>query len=157
MEFWITPFDYAAVEGFQESTVTKLEENDLIGMSWCFLDFDGATCESFMNLAHDSRMIYDASYLNQFRLMPLDKVHLKSIDANWSFIEIDREQRWFQFKDASYGDISKWHWDFGDGHSSNEQNPSHKYEKAGEWTVILTVEGSEGKSIRSKVWDVVTK
>jgi hypothetical protein len=157
MEFWITPFDHAAFEGFAKSTVTKLEENELIGLSWCFLDFDGKECESFMNLAHDTKMIYDASYLNPFQLMPMEKQHIKSIDADWSFIEIDRNQRWFQFKDKSIGNITKWHWDFGDGNSSNEQNPSHSYTKAGEWTVILTVEGPEGKSIRSKVWDVVTK
>ena len=55
MEFWITPFDHAAVEGFHASTVTQLKENDLIGLSWCFLDFDGAACESFMNLAHNTK------------------------------------------------------------------------------------------------------
>ncbi|RKN78676.1 PKD domain-containing protein [Ulvibacterium marinum] len=157
MEFWITPFDHAAVEGFQVSTITKLKENDVIGLSWCFLDFDGEKCESFMNLAHDTKMIYDASYLNIFRLMPLEKQFVKAIDADWSFVEMDRNQRWFQFKDESIGNITKWHWDFGDGNSSNDQHPSHKYDKAGEWTVILTIEGPEGKSVRSKVWDVVTK
>jgi len=39
----------------------------------------------------------------------------------------------------------------------NKKILSHNYEKAGEWTVVLTVEGPEGTSIRSKVWDVVTK
>lgn len=157
MEFWITPFDHAAVDGFHKSTVTGLKENHLIGLSWCFLDFDGEQCESFMNLAHDTKMIYDASFLNTFRLMPLEKEHTKPIEADWSFVEIDRTKRWFQFKDESTGNIQSWHWDFGDGNSSTEQNPGYSYGKAGEWTVILTVKGPEGKSIRSKVWDVVTK
>lgn len=157
MEFWITPFDHASAEGYETSVVTHLKEDDLVALSWCFLDFDGNTCESFMNLAHDTRMIYDASYLNMFQLMPLEEKYLKPIDADWSFVEMDRDQRWIQFKDESNGKIDSWHWDFGDGNTSNEQNPAHRYGKAGEWTVILTVGGPDGKSVRSKVWDVVTK
>lgn len=35
MEFWITPFDFAAYEGIDRSVVSKLKENELIGISWC--------------------------------------------------------------------------------------------------------------------------
>lgn len=158
MEFWITPFDHASMEGFDNSIVSDLKENDLIGLSWCMIDYDEKKkWEAFMNLAHDTKMIYDASYLCAFRLMPLEEKHLKPIQANWSFVEMDRETRWIQFKDGSYGEIQKWHWDFGDGKNSAEQHPKHIYDKAGEWTVILTVEGPDGKSVLSKVWDVVTK
>ncbi|MHA7831773.1 MAG: PKD domain-containing protein [Flagellimonas sp.] len=157
MEFWITPFDHADLGGEEKSTTTVLKENELIGLSWCFLDFDGKQCESFMNLAHDTKMIYDASALNHFRLMPLERNQKPVIQADWTFKEIDGELRWFQFLDRSYGDIQTWEWDFGDGNRSNAQNPSHKYDKAGEWTVILTVKGPDGISVRSKVWDIVTK
>ncbi len=44
-----------------------------------------------------------------------------------------------------------------DGKTSEEQNPVHQYNRAGAWTVILTVEGPAGKSARSKVWDIVTQ
>ena len=158
MEFWITPFDHADEAGIDRSTVTQLKENNRIGMSWCILDYDTSKkFESFLNLANHTNMIYDASYLNLFRLMPIEDAYKKSIDAQWSFIEIDRKRRWFQFKDASSGSINKWHWDFGDGTTSSKQNPAHCYTEANEWTVILTVEWPEGKSIRSKVWDVVTE
>jgi PKD repeat protein len=33
----------------------------------------------------------------------------------------------------------KFEWDFGDGQKSNEQNPSHTYQKVGEYTATLTV------------------
>jgi hypothetical protein len=158
MEFWITPFDYAAIEGLQYSKVSRLKENEFIGLSWCILEYDGnQKIESFINLAHNIKMINDASYLNSFKLMPLENKYLKPIEANWSFIEIDRTKRWFQFKDESIGDVHNWYWDFGDGNTSNEKNPSHQYNEPGEWTVILTVENSKGKSTHSKVWDVVTK
>jgi len=43
-----------------------------------------------------------------------------------------------QFIDRSQGKILIWNWDFGDGYSSTEQNPSHQYEKVGTYTVKLT-------------------
>ena len=110
-----------------------------------------------MNLAHDTRMIYDAFYLCAFRLMPLIDSLQKDIEADWKFIEIDRNKRWLQFLDQSAGIVDSYYWDFGDGTFSHEKNPQHKYEKAGEWTVILTIKGPSGQSIRSKVWDVVTR
>ncbi|RED98346.1 PKD domain-containing protein [Marinoscillum furvescens] len=158
MEFYITPFDHAAFDGFSKSSVSQLKEDDFIGLAWCILDFDGkGKCEAFMNIAHDTKMIYDASYLCAFRLMPLEPEWQKPIAANWSFLEVDRSSRWIQFKDESQGKIEKWHWDFGDNTNSTEQHPKHIYKQGGTWTVTLTVEGPAGKSIRSKVWDVVTQ
>jgi hypothetical protein len=158
MEFWITPFDFASHEGFDQSLVSTLKENHLIGMSWSILDYDGGEkCHAFRNLAHNIEMIRNASYLCAFRLMPLAGEWQKPIDAHWTFREIDRDERIFHFVDQSQGEISSWHWDFGDGATSVERNPVHQYRKEGHWTVILDVEGPGGKSRRSKVWDVVTK
>lgn len=72
-------------------------------------------------------------------------------------MEIDRVKRWIQFKDESVGKVENWYWGFEDGNTSIEQNPSHLYSKGGEWTVVLSIAGPEGKSIHSKVWEVVTK
>ena len=35
-------------------------------------------------------------------------------------------------------------WDFGDGNKSTEQNPSHTYDKVGEYTATLTVTNQKG-------------
>ncbi|KAA3639657.1 MAG: PKD domain-containing protein [Bacteroidetes bacterium] len=51
------------------------------------------------------------------------------------------------FTDASYtseGEIVAWAWDFGDGNTSNEQNPEHTYEEEGIYEVVLEIETSEG-------------
>jgi gliding motility-associated-like protein len=37
-----------------------------------------------------------------------------------------------------------YHWDFGDGSSSGDQNPTHTFEDAGDYPVILTVPGPDG-------------
>ncbi len=46
------------------------------------------------------------------------------------------------FADESSGNPTSWSWDFGDGTSSSEQNPSHQYTLAGTYTVKLTVNNS---------------
>ncbi len=44
------------------------------------------------------------------------------------------------------GAIVGWAWDFGDGSASSEQNPSHTYAAAGQYTVSLTVTDDAGQS-----------
>ncbi|MBC7128184.1 MAG: PKD domain-containing protein [Thermoplasmatales archaeon] len=50
------------------------------------------------------------------------------------------------FYDNSSGEIVSWLWDFGDGNVSYERNATHVYEKAGVYTVNLTVNDLYGKS-----------
>lgn len=51
------------------------------------------------------------------------------------------------FEDMSFGDnINEWHWNFGDGNSSNEQNPTHTYTEGGTYVVTLTVSDGECSS-----------
>lgn len=52
-----------------------------------------------------------------------------------------------QFTDTSNnpGDpVVAWAWNFGDGTTSDEQNPSHSYDNVGVYTVSLTITTSEG-------------
>jgi PKD repeat protein len=44
------------------------------------------------------------------------------------------------------GSIASWHWDFGDGAVSVEQNPDHSYGEAGTWSVTLTVTDNDDAS-----------
>ncbi len=50
------------------------------------------------------------------------------------------------FTDLSTGTPTSWAWDFGDGNTSNDQNPMHTYGSAGIYTVNLTVSNSFGTS-----------
>jgi len=61
----------------------------------------------------------------------------------------------FNFSDSSIGATS-WFWEFGDGITSTQQNPSHTYAAFGNYTVKLTVTNdtcSHSKSILLKVID----
>jgi len=55
-----------------------------------------------------------------------------------------------QFTDTSTGTPKKWKWDFGDGTTSTKQNPTHKYSKAGVYTVKLTVTNTAGSNLVTK-------
>ncbi len=156
LEFFVTPFDYAPPEP-ERAVVSKLAENKVIGMSWSILDYDdekAKTFAGFWNLSHKTTMYGDASDLVAFRLMPLEARFRKPVEANWSFVVLRPEDRVVAFRDLSYGEITSWKWDFGDGKTSTERHPVHTYEKPGEFVVVLEVEGPKGKARMSKVWDV---
>jgi PKD repeat protein len=54
------------------------------------------------------------------------------------------------FTDTSTGTPSGWIWEFGDGSRSFLQNPTHKYSKAGTYTVNLTVKNAAGSNTVTK-------
>lgn len=43
-----------------------------------------------------------------------------------------------EFSDSSQGDVAIWHWDFGDGSTSAEENPVHTYAEKGTYEVTLS-------------------
>jgi PKD repeat protein len=57
---------------------------------------------------------------------------------------------------VSFTDVStvpgptSWHWDFGDGTTSSDRNPTHVFQEDGAYSVTLTVTGSAGLSIEEK-------
>ncbi len=55
-----------------------------------------------------------------------------------------------KFTDTSTGTPAAWIWDFGDESKSLLQNPTHKYSKAGVYTVNLTVKNAAGKNTVTK-------
>jgi PKD repeat protein len=54
------------------------------------------------------------------------------------------------FHDTSANSPTSWSWNFGDGHVSNDQNPSHIYTSAGVYDVSLTVTNSYGTNSLTK-------
>lgn len=159
LEFWITPFDYASCDGPSRSIESVLTEGKLIGMAWAVKDFDDVNGKerAFWNLSPSVMMYGDASRLVGFRLMPLEPALRKALQAQWSFRILQRDGRRVAFQDHSHGPVNRRKWEFGDGTTSAEQNPVHTYAAGGEYIVTLTVEGTEGTSRKTKVWDVVLK
>jgi hypothetical protein len=74
----------------------------------------------------------------------------RTIGISWATIVV-------AFRDLSEGKITSWKWDFGDGSASFEQHPLHAYKAAGQYIVVLYVEGPTGKSRMSKIYDVTLR
>jgi len=66
--------------------------------------------------------------------------------AAFSANQADLNQQTIDFLDQSTSDgtIGSWAWDFGDGNTSSEQNPSHDYENAGTYLVCLIITDDDG-------------
>ena len=164
LEFWITPFDYAPYDGPERAVVSRLTENEIIGLSWVIIDYDEGTDHSninddngFWSISHHRRAYSDAGVAVAFRLMSLLPQFKKPIDAEWSFRVLDMNRRLVAFQDESYGEITSWLWNFDDGTTSTEQHPVHTFTKPGHFVVTLNVEGPAGKAKRIKVRDVVIR
>lgn len=57
-------------------------------------------------------------------------------------IEISKLRTQFTDNSRSTSQVSAWHWDFGDGTTSQLQSPQHTYATAGDYQVKLTVDDS---------------
>ena len=53
-----------------------------------------------------------------------------------------------EFKSTSQGPVTSVEWDFGDGSTSTDQFPSHRYTITGSYTIKLTVRGPGGTDAR---------
>ena len=55
------------------------------------------------------------------------------------------------FRDFSTNSPTSWNWNFGDGTSSNLQNPTHIFSRAGTYTVQLTASNTAGSSLSRQI------
>src|SRR5690606_29692085 len=61
-----------------------------------------------------------------------------SCDATFTYTHADCDSVWFV--PASSGSQYTYQWDFGDGGTSNDQNPAHTYSTNGTYYVVLTIQ-----------------
>jgi hypothetical protein len=77
-------------------------------------------------------------YYDDISLLPYGQTELLC-DAGGPYSgEIDEEIQFIGFATGGTEPYT-WEWDFGDGETSTEQNPTHAYTEAGEYTATLTV------------------
>jgi gliding motility-associated-like protein len=63
---------------------------------------------------------------------------------------VDRYTRKFNDLSDFGASVSKtWHWDFGDGQTSDQPSPSHTYASTGLYTITLTIDNGNCTSVRS--------
>lgn len=77
--------------------------------------------------------------------------------ADFSFVVNDLSVDFTDSSNDSDGTIVSWSWDFGDGNTSNAQNPNNSYAIAGTYTVSLTVTDDQAASSNSNQSVTVTE
>lgn len=86
----------------------------------------------------------DASPVDSVNVTVGESVTGPTADFTWGI-----DNRTVSFFDSSTpGDaqITGWSWDFGDGNTSDQQNPVHSYEAFGTYDVVLTVVDADGET-----------
>jgi PKD repeat protein len=99
-----------------------------------------------------------AAFTNGFLLSPADSTcqnQQPQTPPTASFTATPINGHTTQFADTSSGAPTSWLWDFGDGTSSSQQNPSHDYSASGpfprNFSVKLTVSNAGGSNQTVKV------
>jgi len=76
-------------------------------------------------------------------------VKIKLFDeGSLAHFQFTPKKRAISFSDTSFTteNITQWHWDFGDGNTSEEQEPTHEYEIGGKYNPKLTITDSLGET-----------
>ena len=90
-----------------------------------------------------------------------DLKHFDSADVDFNY-NVDGDQytldyyvvSTIQFNNTS-SKTGAVHWDFGDGETSDEPNPKHKFDAAGTYRVTLTIDGVGSKTYPILIYDIV--
>ncbi len=138
------------------------EEVDNLVKDWAWSIYEGKNSTVAMIHGQDieytfeSNGTYNASVVCTLRngqtatnsTKPITVGTLPVADFFWEYLnDMDTCCYLVKFYDTSYPQdmIKLWAWDFGDGSTSSEQNPTHRYKTADkEYTVTLTVTGTNG-------------
>jgi FOG: PKD repeat len=135
---------------------TDISTGNITGWSWSFGDGSTSTDENPTH-TYSTPGVYTVELTvsgpggsdssTQTNLINVYAVPVASFTANSTNISVNGA---VQFADNSAGNITGWSWDFGDGSTSTDKNPTHVYTTAGTYTVKLTVTGPGGADTNTK-------
>ena len=127
-----------------ELTVTNLDPNDVLTYAWSPANaFEGGLDSATPNLAEivGQRVVY-VTITNQFGCSYTDSVAVAVVDSNIDLdftAEVQCDGATVNFTNTSANAFG-YVWDFGDGSPlSYEENPTHTYAQAGNYTVTLSI------------------
>ncbi len=80
-----------------------------------------------------------------------DVVSSSSCQAMFTFAQLAGNQRTITFRNLSIGQFTSLLWEFGDGYTSTEKNPTHTYAFNGVFFVKLTIRSADCESATSMV------
>lgn len=152
--------DYGGQFKVKVSTTNQTDHNSFtdilsytessFGTTWSkrVIDLDGYASENvyiafvYINDDGDNWLIDDISVYQEQVVAPVG-----AFTANTSVGYVPLS---VNFTDQSTNNPETWSWDFGDGNTSTQKNPSHVYSNTGSFTVTLTVTNQGGSNTVTK-------
>lgn len=147
-------------------TFELIDQLDVVNFIWDF--GDGNTLPNVNPTAHPYTFLPDTVIGNLGVSIILESqngctktvtnaIQLSDLRANFGIIldTINICDKEIQFIDSSAGFVNTYTWDFGDGQTSNEQDPVHTYSESGKYDIILTIQ-SDGEICQSSATDTFT-
>lgn len=134
---------------------TSVPVGDSIAVEW-YWEFGDGTVSNEANPRHqfphegvyEVRLTISTEYgcTNTYRehVVVGDQPYGTGCEAIFFFDQEPNDPYAFQFHDMSLGEIVAWKWYFGDGTTSDEPAPHHRYEAAGIYIVSLSVTAADG-------------
>ncbi len=146
VDFDANPLCFGDVTDFTDQTTVPFGGN-VVDWAW---DFGDGNTENIQNPSNEYTTpgVYDIELVattdqgcTDNLIEPVDIFALPTADFT-----VDNECFYdaLNFNDQSSTSVDQWEWDFGDGNTSNQQNPSHQYASAGTYTVELIVNTASG-------------
>jgi PKD repeat protein len=108
-----------------------------------------------LEINYTTNKIYAATFGRGLWMSDLYSDTSTSLNAEFSSYVANNCAGEVQFFDNSSGSPTSWHWDFGDGNTSTEQNPVHNYSSTGDYNVTLTVSNNTDTSSISHTVSIV--
>lgn len=135
----VQPNNQPVYEGVQTSWVL-----DEVNLS----DYLGQTIKVRFQIRADGGTTADGFYFDDFKVMFNEQGPVVAPTASFTAANTTIcEGTSVSFNDFSSNMPTSWAWDFGDGATSTDQNPSHVYAASGTYTVSLTVTNSAGSDV----------
>ena len=166
--FRFTPASPTRFDEIQFTDESTVESGQIVSWLW---EFGDGTFSSEQNPTHRYRLdgdytvaltvTSDQGVEASVREMISVRTPPQAMEAAFTFTPSEPTRLDdIQFTDEtalSRGEIVSWLWEFGDGATSTEQNPTHRYIADGEYTVTLTAVSDEGiQSVASRTIRVFT-
>ena len=127
--------------------LTSLASLDLSFAQWT------PQAEGTYTMRFSTQLTGDENAANDVQTRTIRVTSLKAaFSSDVTFGDFPLEVR---FEDLSVGLTAGWLWDFGDGQTSTEKNPSHTYTRSGSYNVSLTVTSPNLTDTETKVSCIV--
>jgi hypothetical protein len=130
-------------------SITEVVSTESTDISWwasLMVDGAGTVHVSWMDLTNYGGSGIDRDIFYKYKTSPL------IADAHGPYYGTEGETVSFTGSATGGAPPYSWHWDFGDGNTSDEQNPEHIYLTPGNFTVTLTVTDDSGNFSSDTTW-----